>query len=55
MSWGAFKGVLAGLVLVLAGMVCPLRNEGRAVLTAKGLAEGAGLVVSVSVIDRPGV
>ncbi len=44
----AFKGILIGLVLVLAGVALLWWNEGRAVLTAQGLTEGAGLVISVA-------
>ena len=42
-------GVLVGLVLVLAMVVVLFWNEGRAVTTARSLAEGAGAVVSVPV------
>lgn len=44
----SIKGVLFGLILVVAS--CPVHylNEGRAVKTAKALEEGAGAVVSVS-------
>ena len=43
----AFKGVFAGLLLVLGGIALLWWNEGRTITTAKALAEGAGLVVSV--------
>jgi hypothetical protein len=43
----SFIGMLVGLVLVVAMVVLLFWNEGRAVTTAKSLAEGAGLVVSV--------
>lgn len=44
----SFGGVLVGLALIV-GMVCLLFwNEGRAVQTARSLAEGAGLVVSIA-------
>ncbi len=43
----ASAGIAVGLLLVIAGAVLLWWNEGRAVLTAKGLAEGAGLVISV--------
>ncbi len=44
-------GVLIGLLLIIAMIVLLFWNEGRAVMTAKSLAEGAGLVVSVE--DTP--
>lgn len=44
-------GVLIGLVLIVAMVVLLFWNEGRAVVTAKSLAEGSGIVVSVPV-DR---
>jgi hypothetical protein len=40
-------GVLFGIVLILVGIVLLFWNEGRAVQTAKSLAEGKGIVVSV--------
>ncbi|MBA3447597.1 MAG: hypothetical protein H0T56_08295, partial [Pseudaminobacter sp.] len=40
-------GVVVGLVLILAMVVLLFWNEGRAVTTARSLAEGAGAVVSV--------
>ncbi len=43
----AFKGILVGLLLALGAVALLWWNEGRAVLTAQGLTEGAGLVVSV--------
>ncbi|MBO6718864.1 MAG: TMEM43 family protein [Rhizobiaceae bacterium] len=47
-------GVLFGLILLVAMIVLLFWNEGRAVTTARSLAEGAGIVVSVpsNVIDR---
>ena len=42
---GAIKGVLVGLVLSVISVPLLFWNEGRAVYTAKGLAEGAGAVV----------
>lgn len=45
----AFKGILVGFALLLAAVVLLWWNEGRAVLTAQGLKEGAGLVISVPV------
>jgi hypothetical protein len=44
---GAFKGILAGLLVLVVGLVGLFWNEGRAVTTARSLAEGAGLVMSV--------
>ncbi|PWK71623.1 TMEM43 family protein [Aminobacter sp. AP02] len=41
-------GVLVGLILVVAMVAVLFWNEGRAVTTARSLAEGAGAVVSVS-------
>ena len=43
----AFKGILVGILLLIAGVTLLWWNEGRAVLTAEGLTEGAGLVISV--------
>ena len=43
----SFKGVLFGIVLFIAGFPILFWNEGRAVATAKRLAEGAGAVVDV--------
>jgi hypothetical protein len=43
----SIKGVLFGLVLFLASFVILFWNEGRAVTTARSLAEGASSVVSV--------
>lgn len=40
-------GVLVGIVLLIAMVVLLFWNEGRAVTTARSLAEGAGIVVSV--------
>ncbi len=47
----AFKGVLVGILLLLGGIVLLWWNEGRAITTAKALAEGAQRVLSV-VADR---
>lgn len=52
-SWGSrliesIKGVLFGLLLVVAAFVLLFWNEGRAVRRAKSLKEGARAVVSVS-------
>ena len=44
----SFKGVLAGLVLFIAGFPVLYCNESRSVATAKRLDEGAGAVVSVA-------
>lgn len=44
---GSFKGVVTGLGLIVGGVVLLFWNEGRAVKTAKALAEGSGAVVSV--------
>lgn len=44
----SFVGALTGLVLVAASVIGLFWNEGRAVQTAKSLAEGASAVVSVS-------
>lgn len=41
-------GVVIGLLLILLGIVLLFWNEGRAVQTARSLAEGKGIVVSVS-------
>ncbi|MDX1631254.1 MAG: TMEM43 family protein [Thermoanaerobaculia bacterium] len=51
-SWGSrlkssLGGVIFGLILFLVGILVLFKNEGRAVTTAKSLAEGAGQVVSV--------
>ena len=43
----AFKGILVGILLLIAWVILLWWNEGRAVLTAEGLTEGAGLVISV--------
>ena len=43
----SFVGVLVGLVLIVASIVGIFWNEGRAIDTARALAEGAGAVVSV--------
>jgi hypothetical protein len=49
----SFVGVVVGLVLIVASIVGVFWNEGRAIDTARALAEGAGAVVSVdaSAID----
>ena len=44
----SIKGVLFGLVLIVAMCVLLFWNEGRAVQTARSLAEGIGLVVDVA-------
>src|SRR5262245_31719556 len=51
-SWGSrigesIKGFLFGLLLIVASIIGLFWNEGRAVQTAKSLAEGAGLVIDV--------
>ena len=56
-SWGsrlggAFSGILVGLLLIPAACWLLFWNEGRAVVTARALTEGAGSVVSVAA-DRP--
>lgn len=43
----SFVGTLVGIVLVIASIVGLFWNEGRAVTTARSLAEGAGIAVSV--------
>src|SRR5437764_12420378 len=43
----SIKGIVLGLVLVVASCVGLFWNEGRAVQTAKSLAEGQSLVVDV--------
>ncbi len=45
---GSLRGIVIGIVLFLAGWPLLWWNEGRAVITARSLAEGAGLVLSVS-------
>jgi hypothetical protein len=45
---GSFKGFFVGLLLVIAACVLLFWNEGRAVTTARALAEGAGIVLSVN-------
>ena len=45
--WESIKGILFGVVLFLASFVVLFWNEGRAVTTAKSLAEGSKVVVSV--------
>lgn len=52
-SWGSrlrssLGGVLFGFVLFVAGLFLLFTNEGRAVRTAKSLAQGSGEVVSVA-------
>lgn len=44
----SFAGVFVGLALVVGMVALLFWNEGRAVQTARSLAEGAGLVVSVN-------
>ena len=44
----AVGGVLFGLVALLVSVVLLFWNEGRAIHTAQGLAEGSGIVRSVS-------
>ena len=48
----AFGGIIVGILLIPAAMWLLAWNEGRAVTTARSLAEGAGLVRSVD-IARP--
>ncbi len=43
----AFMGVLFGLVAIVASVVLLFWNEGRAIKTAQGLTEGAGIVRSM--------
>lgn len=45
---GAFKGIVFGVLLVLAAVVLLFSNEGRAVKRDRALGEGAGVVVSVA-------
>jgi hypothetical protein len=51
---GALTGLLLGLILIPGGGFLLFWNEGRAVQTARSLAEGAGLVVAVAAdsVDR---
>ncbi len=44
----SFKGIVSGFIIFLLGFPLLFWNEGRAVKTAKRLAEGSGAVVSVS-------
>lgn len=44
----SFAGVIIGFVLIIGSCVLLFWNEGRAVTTARSLAEGAGIVRSVS-------
>ncbi len=44
----AFKGIVVGLLFVIGGIVLLWWDEGRAITTARGLTEGAGLVISVA-------
>ena len=44
----AFAGVLMGFLLIPVSIVVLFWNEGRAIKTARGLDEGAGIVRSVS-------
>jgi len=48
----SFAGVLFGILLIIAACVLIFWNEGRAVKTARSLAEGAGLVHTVA-SDKP--
>jgi len=50
----AIVGVLFGFIFVIVSVVVLFWNEGRAIRTAQGLAEGAGIVRSVMVdsVDR---
>ena len=43
----SFGGLLVGLLLIVGMVILLFWNEGRAVTTARSLAEGAGIVVSV--------
>lgn len=43
----SFAGVVIGLILIIGMIVLLFWNEGRAVQTARSLAEGAGAVVSI--------
>ena len=43
---GAIKGILVGIVMVIAAFPLLFWNEGRAVRTAKSLDEGSGAVVT---------
>ncbi len=43
----SFVGALIGLVLIVASIVGTFWNEGRAIATARALAEGAGAIISV--------
>ena len=45
---GSFAGALVGIIMMLAAFPLLWWNEGRAVRTAQGLAEGAGAVISVA-------
>ena len=52
-SWGSrlggsIKGVITGIILVLVAIVLLWWNEGRAVSTAKALAEGKSEVISIN-------
>jgi len=49
---GALTGILAGFVLLPVAGFLLFRNESRAVQTARSLAEGAGLVLSITA-ERP--
>ncbi len=48
---GAIKGMLFGIVLVVAGIVLLFTNEGRAVKTHKALVESQGQVVSIDALQ----
>ena len=45
----AFKGIIAGIILVVIAFPLLFWNEGRAVKRHKTLEEGGGAVISVSV------
>jgi hypothetical protein len=45
---GSFAGAVVGIIMMLVAFPMLWWNEGRAVRTAQGLAEGAGAVVSVA-------
>ncbi|TVQ29522.1 MAG: hypothetical protein EA370_14965 [Wenzhouxiangella sp.] len=52
-GWGqrlmqSFKGILTGVILIGVAVVLLWWNEGRAVNTAKGLAEGSAAVVAIT-------
>lgn len=45
---GAFKGILAGIVLIVVALILLFWNEGRSVKEYQTLKEGAGSVISVA-------